>query len=62
MLYNTVDSWLNGWYFDIGVIYYTYKNRKLFKNFYEYKIKVNSTTGITYTTRYNNINIVISLL
>ena len=62
MFYNTVNPQLNGWYFNTKVIYYTYKNCKLFKTFQEYKIKVNSTTSITYTTKYRNINIITFLL
>jgi hypothetical protein len=62
MLYNTVNPQLNRWYFDTGVIYYTYKDYKLFKTFQEYRIKVNFTTGITYTTRYGDIDIITSLL
>ena len=33
MLYNTVDPQPNGQYFNTKVIYYTYKDRKLFKTF-----------------------------
>ena len=62
MLYNIVDSQLNGWYFNTRATHHTYKDRKLFKNFREYRIKVNSATSITYATRYGDVNVVISLL
>jgi len=62
MLYNTVDPQLNKWYFNTRATHYTYKNHKLFKNFREYRIKVNFVTGITYTIKYGDVNIVISLL
>ena len=62
MLYNTVDPQPNGWYFDTRATYHTYKDRKLFKTFQECRIKVNSTTSITYATGYGDIDIVTSLL
>ena len=61
-LYNTVDPRLNGWYFDTETTHHTCKDRKLFKNFWECRIKVNSTTGITYATGYGDVDVITSLL
>ena len=62
MLYNTIDFRPNGWYFDTEATHHTCKNCKLFKNFWECRIKVNSVTGITYIIEYSDINVITFLL